>query len=60
MWIFGGVVVAVVVALLVLDWVVAGRGRGRIARRPPTSISADYEAAPSMLRRGETGSQSGT
>lgn len=60
MWIFGGAVVAVVVALLVLDWVVAGRGRGRIARRPPTSISADYEVPGAYIRRGETGSQSGT
>ncbi len=58
MWIFGGVVAAVVVALLVLDWVVAGRGLARIARRPPTSISADYEATVAQLRRGEN--KSGT
>ena len=58
MWIFGGVVVAVVVGLLALDWVMAGRGRARIARKPPTSISADYEVTQAALRRGEN--KSGT
>jgi hypothetical protein len=58
MWIFGGVVAAVVVGLLVLDWVMAGRVSGRIRRNPATSLSADYESTQAMLRRGEN--KSGT
>jgi hypothetical protein len=57
-WVFGGVVVAVVVGLLALDWVMAGRVSRRIRRNPPGSINADYEITPALLRRGEN--KSGT
>ena len=56
--VLGGVVAAVVVGLLVLDWVMAGRVSGRIRRNPPQSLNADLEATQAMLRRGEN--KSGT
>ena len=58
MWVFGGVVVAVVLGLLALDWVMAGRVSRRIRRDPPTSLNADYEVTQAMLHRGEN--KSGT
>ncbi len=58
MWIFGGVVAAVVVGLLVLDWVMAGRVSRRVRRDPPQSLAADYETTVAYLHRGEN--KSGT
>jgi hypothetical protein len=58
MWLFGGVVVAVVLGLLALDWVMAGRVSRRIRSEPPQSLNADYEITLAELRRGEN--KSGT
>jgi hypothetical protein len=53
-WIFGGVILAVVGGLLVLDWVMAGRVSRRLGRRPredsQATLAAQAQAEP---RRGE-------
>ncbi len=53
-WIFGGVVVTVVVVLLVLDWLLAGRVSRRLGRGPRTSSSAGYDVMQAELRRSES------
>jgi hypothetical protein len=58
MWVFGGVVAAVVLGLLALDWLMAGRVSRRIRRDPPQSLNADYEIAVAELHRGQN--KSGT
>jgi hypothetical protein len=57
-WIFGGAAVAIVMALLALDWFTAGRAgrrvRGLPGRRRIKSSSVDYNVLQAELRRADT------